>query len=367
MSVDGPRAPRPDERDGLIANANLVKREELGHRPTMELDWGHIFTPENLENNRVIAVDGRIVCSVGIWCHDSVIGTHRIHVGGICAMATDPAHRRRGYGARVLRACVERMVELGCHISMLGTGVPGWYRKLGWEHAGLSRCYRINPGNKNLLPRDAELVVREAAEDDFAAMAEIHNARRLGAVRSPEYMWAVMNRSWATAWVGVRAGVIQGYLWGSLHDVREYGGPPEVVLAMVRELHDLGEDASAPTSTQSLQDRKASRVLERAVRLDAPELPDPVTGALDRLGLPYSRDYLYMVRLEDVRGLLAAYGRSDIQVAEHKDAIEFAAGSARLRLSRTEAVKLLFGPERPAGFESDRLPLPFHQWTADKV
>ena len=98
-----------------------------------------------------------------------------------------------------------------------------------------------------------------------------------------------------------------------------------------------------------------------------PAGPIESLGALDRLGLPYSREYLYMVRLEDVGGLLAAYGRTDIQVAEREDAIEFAVGSARLWLSRTDAVKLLFGPERPAGFASDRLPLPFHQWTADKV
>jgi len=88
---------------------------------------------------------------------------------------------------------------------------------------------------------------------------------------------------------------------------------------------------------------------------------------LDRLGILYAHAYLDMIRIENPAGLLAAYRSEGIDATDHGDEIEFQRGAERLRLARTQAAKLLLGPERPAAFAAERLPLPFHEWPTDLV
>ena len=145
MSEDGPRAPRADEFQELLAQVNGVMREEVGAAPTYGQEWPRIYCRENLENIRVILVDGRIVSSAAIYPHETRFGDARLRVGGITGVATDTAYRRRGYGTRVMQACIERMAELGCQLSLLGSGVPSWYRKLGWEYAGRGAQLPVQP------------------------------------------------------------------------------------------------------------------------------------------------------------------------------------------------------------------------------
>jgi ribosomal protein S18 acetylase RimI-like enzyme len=373
MTVDGPRAPRPDERADLIAHLNRVMREEVDGEATYELDWPHVIDPANLENLRIIKLDGQVVSSTGIYWHDSRIGDVQLRVGGINGVSTDTAYRRRGLASLVLRACIERMAELGCHLSLLSTGVPSWYRQLGWEYAGRRREYHFDRGNWPLLPADAGIRLRSGTAADFDALAAVHDARRLGAVRSPAQMRTVMTRRRARTWVAERGGVPVAYLWGrearggGAVRLSEYGGPAEAVLPALRALFEQWDDPSIRTSTQTPEERTAGRKPTLHVGLSAPDLPDSVTAALDRLGILYAHAYLDMIRIENPAGLLAAYRSEGIDATDHGDEIEFQRGAERLRLARTQAAKLLLGPERPAAFAAERLPLPFHEWPTDLV
>ena len=134
-------------------------REEVGTAPTYGEEWPRIYCLENLENIRVIRADGRIVSSAAIYPHEVRFDDARLRIGGITGVATDSAYRRRGYATQLTHACIERMAELGCHLSLLGSGVPSWYRKLGWEYAGVERSYQFNRGNRRLLPSDSGLVM----------------------------------------------------------------------------------------------------------------------------------------------------------------------------------------------------------------
>jgi hypothetical protein len=176
-----------------------------------------------------------------------------------------------------------------------------------------------------------------------------------------------MRRGAASLWVGERQGTVEGYLWGKGSRLREYGGPSEVVLPMLHQLLERWDDPDASTSRRIESGGVAGRSLALEASLDAPELPDPVTRALDERGILCSRDYLGMIRLHDPASLLAAYPESGIVARDEGQTVEFADRSGRIRLARADAVKLLFGPERPADFARDRLPLRFHEWSADMV
>ena len=151
MSEDGPRVMRLDERQDLIDHVNRVMREEVGSDPTYGEDWPHVHQPDNVENIQVIREDDQIVASTAIYPHDT-----QDRRRSACALAASTGcqptwpYRRRGYATRVLDSCIERMAELGCHVSLLSTGVPSWYRKQGWEYGGTIRVYQIRPGEPDV-------------------------------------------------------------------------------------------------------------------------------------------------------------------------------------------------------------------------
>ncbi len=343
-------------------------REEVGAAPTYGEEWPRIYCQENLENLRMLRADGRIVSSAAIYPHEVRFGDARLRVGGITGVATDSAYRRRGYATRLMHACIERLAELGCHLSLLGSGVPSWYRKLGWEYAGLERSYQFSRGNRHLLPMNTDLEMRTVADGDFEALAAIHAARALGGVRSADLLRSMWSpKPGAAVWVALRDGEVRAYLRVRGTSVTEYGGPAELVLPMLARLLESWDDPAVPTSTRSIKDRQVNTKPTVHASLDAPWRPDDVTEALDALGILRSAGYVRMIRIEDPQGLLRAYGRTDLSAWAEGDRIVVQTGNRTLRLSRTDAVKLFFGPERPVQPDVGGLPFVFHVWLTDRV
>ncbi len=368
LSEDCPRAPRPDELDELLAQVGHVMRGEVGAAPTYAQDLPRIYCLDNLQNIRVIGVDGRIVSSAAIYPQETRIGEARLRIGGITGVTTDSAYRRRGYATRVMHACVARMAELGCHLSLLGSGVPSSYRKLGWEYAGVERGYQFSRGNRRLLPTDSGLKIRPAEDADFDALAAIHAARALGGVRSPELLRSMWSpRPGAAVWVALRDGRVGAYLRVRGTSVTEYAGPADLVLPMLARLLESWDDPAVWTSTRSIEERQVNVKPTVHATLDAPWRPDDVTEALDSLGILRSGDYVRMIRIEDPQGLVRAYGRTDLTAHADGDSIVVETSDRTLHLSRTDAVKLFFGPERPVRPDVAGLPLVFHAWLADRV
>ena len=368
MSEDGPRAPRPDEFDELIAHVGHVMRGEVGAAPTYAHDLPRIYCLDNLQNIRVMRVDGRIVSSAAIYPQETRVGDVRLRIGGITGLTTDSAYRRRGYATRVMQACGERMAELGCELSLLGSGVPSWYRKLGWEYAGVERSYQFSRGNRHLLPTDSGLEIRPAEDADFEALAATHAARALGGVRSPELLRSMWSPSpGAAVWVALRDGQVGSYLRVRGTSVTEYAGPAVLVLPMLARLLESWDDPAVWTSTRSIEERRVNTKPTVHASLDAPWRPDDVTEALDSLGILRSASYVRMIRIEDPQGLVRAYGRTDLSAYADGDSIVVETADRTLRLSRTDAVKLFFGPERPVSPDLAGLPFVFHAWLADRV
>ena len=147
----------------------------------------------------------------------------------------------------------------------------------------------------------------------------------------------------------------------------EYGGPAELVLPMLAHLLESWDDPAVPTSTRSIEERQLNTKPTVHASLDAPWRPDDVTEELDALGILRSAGYVRMIRIEDPAGLVRAYGRSDLNARADGDRIRVEMGDRTLRLRRTDAVKLFFGPERPVQPDVAGLPFVFHVWLADRV
>ena len=284
------------------------------------------------------------MASTAIYPHDTRLGDVELRIGGINGVSTDVPYRRRGYATRVLDACIERMAELGSHVSLLSTGVPSWYRKQGWEYGGTVRVYRFDRGNRSFLPSEPAPEIRPATDGDFEALSEISEARAWvrGASARPH-----AGDAEASQLDGVggaeRHGRAGAYIFARGTAMAEYGGPANLVVPMIARLLAQWDDPSVKTSTQSVAERRASQSPTVHATLMAPARADDVTRVLDSVGIMQSTDQIGMIRIEDPVGLVRAYGREDLDPVDEGDAISMTLGGQRVRLSRNDAVKLLFG------------------------
>src|SRR5205823_4161212 len=129
-----------------------------------------------------------------------------------------------------------QMRAAGLHVGLLGTGIPHFYRRLGWERAGRQRLFTIDRASAALLPDPAarSLDVTEHWRPHAAALAALHNAEPLGAQRTPEMFTLLAERRADRLWVATRDRRAVAYTAFRGGSIREYGGEPEDVAALLR-------------------------------------------------------------------------------------------------------------------------------------
>jgi hypothetical protein len=288
-------------------------------------------------------------------------------VGGINCVLTDPEYRHHGLGMRVMNACHERMIELGCHLGLLGTRIPNWYRRLGWEYAGVSRTYELNRGNIEFLPElPAGLTAEGAGLEAVDEIVALREAFPLGGIRTSETFCALLTARKLSEFFVVRQnGQVAAYLLPSATHIYEWAGPPALVAGLIRAWFDRVDDRSVSTSTR--REERIPLCLERAT-LSAPAAAiSPLTYLLDGLHMPGSIDYIGMIRLLDPRGIFEAFGRHDVRVQMDEETITVARGRRSVTLNLCQAAKLVFGPEAIADGEIDLKPVPLCQWSLEHV
>jgi len=148
-------------------------------------------------------------------------------MGGIAAVATDPAYRRRGYAGELMRAVLREMRERGLHLSMLNPFAHAFYRAYGWELAGEAISYTLKPTD---LPTSSEQRhVRAYAEEDLPRVMALLEEEASGyqcCVRRGEGRWReVLARDGWEAAVYEREGRVEGYILYKMSDWREESEP----------------------------------------------------------------------------------------------------------------------------------------------
>ena len=173
------------------------------------------------EFSRVCVVDGQVVSHIRIYERDYRIGTTPVHGGGIGDVCTHPKERKRGYGAGCLRDAIDYFKEHGYLMSMILSGVFGFYLSEKWEKFP-AHTYSV-PIRGVRVPRPPRGVysVRwfEPDTDDLEQVMDVYDAysrnKSLSVVRSALYWRRRMRwQSGETAgsfFVAERKGRIVGY------------------------------------------------------------------------------------------------------------------------------------------------------------
>jgi predicted acetyltransferase len=160
-----------------------------------EATWGAYYDPEknpmlDLEAVYVIEEDGEVRASATVLPLEAFAGTGPVPMGGVAAVMTHPAYRRRGYAGELLGVALRGMRERGQHLSMLWPFAHAFYRRYGWELTGEAISYTLKPTE---LPTSPEQVrVRAYREGDLMEMALLLEKEASGhplCVRRGEGRW----------------------------------------------------------------------------------------------------------------------------------------------------------------------------------
>jgi GNAT superfamily N-acetyltransferase len=98
--------------------------------------WEAYYKPEgnsrlDLDLVRLIEEDGEARASATVLPLEVFVDDRLVPMGGIAAVATDPAYRRRGFAGDLIRAILLTMRERGMHLSMLNPFAHAFYRRTG--------------------------------------------------------------------------------------------------------------------------------------------------------------------------------------------------------------------------------------------
>ncbi|MDQ1326978.1 MAG: family N-acetyltransferase [Candidatus Poribacteria bacterium] len=162
--IDGPRGAKLEELDDVSELANKV----FGWH--MRDNFPTLFCKENIDNLRIIKVDGKVVSLFGFVVRDMIINGCRISVGNVGAVCTDENHRKKGYAWSILDNAIVKYRADGVDM-LLVSGGRGLYIQHGCTHAGKVSYYAINRGTP--VPR-AKVVSKAYTIEDLPAWSNLY-------------------------------------------------------------------------------------------------------------------------------------------------------------------------------------------------
>lgn len=272
------------------------------------------FDPErnprlDLDQVYVIEEDGRARASATVLPLEMFVAGEAVPMGGIAAVATHPAYRRRGYAGKLMRAVLKDMLGRGVHISLLAPFAHAFYRAYGWELATEGISYTLKPDE---LPASGEQrFIRDYREDDLPEMQrllEVETARHSCGVRRDEGRWRQVlsgDDEWSKnlhAAVYEKEDEVRGYLLYKQTD-REGQTPP-------RRLTVYEIVARAPEARAGLLSFAAVYdPLEFEVKYEAPRA-EPLHPHLESSYVDARVHTDMMLRIVDVEGALGLLNRT---------------------------------------------------------
>jgi predicted acetyltransferase len=250
-------------------------------------------------------------------------------MGGIAAVATHPAYRRRGYAGKLMRAVLQTMHERGMNLSMLWPFAHAFYRAYGWELAGEAVAYTLKPTDLPTSPEQKR--VRAYREEDLPPMMELleeEASRHLLCVRRSEEQWR-SERFWKRDWGGKepvvyeREGRLEGYILYRMSDWREDRDPKRTLAVQELVWSTLGA-RQALISFLAAQDPLVFEIKHHTPR------GEPLHPYLRSSYVKAEIEPEFMLRLVDVEGALNLLHRAveePLVLEVSDDVIEDNAGS----------------------------------------
>jgi predicted N-acetyltransferase YhbS len=155
-----------------------------------------------LHQSRLAEVDGGVASYLRVASRTLRYGPALLRMGGIGSVGTRPDYRARGLSTALLADSIAYMRAQGYQLSMLFTGIHGFYARLGWVPFPRTDWRVPLPaslGRGAASPGEPAVTVRPYERDrDLPGVRQVHaayNAGRTATALREEWYWAM-----ADAW-----------------------------------------------------------------------------------------------------------------------------------------------------------------------
>jgi predicted acetyltransferase len=249
----------------------------------------------------VVEEDGEIRAAAAVLPLEVFFEGRTVPMGGIAAVATHAAYRRRGYAGELMQAALRGMRERNVHLSMLHPFAHSYYRRYGWELATETIDYDLKPTD---LPTSSEQKhVRAYWDQDLPRMTtllEAEASRHHLFVRRGEGRWRqIFGRGEQEVAVYDVEGRVEGYL---LYKTAQGDSPPRI-LTLSELVAETPEARSALISFAAAFDP-----LMFGVKCSVPR-GEPLHPYLSNSFVDIRINPGFMLRLVSVKGALGLLGR----------------------------------------------------------
>ena len=234
------------------------------HGPDRDSFLGALSDPSYRPDQRLLAkVDGRVVSHVHLTDRRVRYGSTLIPMNGVMWVGTLPEFRGLGFAQNLLRLADGRARETGNVLQSLTTGMPKFYRPLGWGICGRQTFASALSRN---LPQAADGIIegrggfwhvrpwRQVELNDLMGLYDLQFARTTGTVaRSEDYWRWMIGRKYAhVIWVACQGEAVRGYAFVKDHKILEiasHPAHPQALLALLGRVRAEALERAYPEVT----------------------------------------------------------------------------------------------------------------------
>ncbi|MEM8530516.1 MAG: GNAT family N-acetyltransferase [Chloroflexota bacterium] len=181
---------RPNDVDSFV---RVVEAALHFHSGDLQ-KWMRITGPQGY---RVVRQHNEVLAGLGIIEMGQWFGGARVPIAGITAVGVAPEHRGTGIGTRLMCTMLQEIHEKGIPLSVLYPATLPFYRRVGYERAGVQLTYELPL--QTIDVRDTTLEIHPA-EDEAAigSIYELYDQRAYylaGHLDRPQWMWDMKFKS----------------------------------------------------------------------------------------------------------------------------------------------------------------------------
>ena len=262
---------------------------------------------------QVAVLDERIVSSVSTVKRTVACGDFKLTMGGVANVSTYLEHRGKGYNLECLKRIIGIMEADAFDFTTLGTGIPPYYEKVGYELQKSTHLSGTIADGFSL--RESPYAVRIATPEDRPRIQEIYeqyNEKRPIAVQRDESYW----RGWVCdsaeppllaidsngVIVGYAATAIGLFHGSSMED--EHGGVSEFGTALTEPAEKIQVAKALLDTLMQETIKEGKREFNVDIALDSEVLSALKETLVDRKSRPETGD---MIRLLHRSHLLKSF------------------------------------------------------------
>ncbi len=363
--MQGPRSPADHEFSEVVEFLNQNLR--LSNTWPISSEYPTALSANNIHNMSIITEDEKIVSHAVM--KPMIIKTPFciFKIAGIGSVVTDPNHRQKGLSTKNIENCMSLAKEQDCDMVILWTDQFDFYRRFGFELAGIEQTYILE--NKIEI-KNKKLKFLSDAKVDPEAILKLYSQHTVHSVRTTEdirHFLKIPNSQLFTAWNEYNQLVAYAVIGKGVdltNYVHEWAGSVESLMdlfSFMQQKHNQPLTIMVPAHSVNLKKQLES-----------------VTTA-SHLGFLGMIKFINLENvLNKVKKAFRAEGFEQIVLEKQQDQIVFGFGTDLYTIKKeSDLTRLLFGPLKPTDLDfmkpetqakfATLLPLPLWVWGWDSI